>query len=198
LARQGLRIILLALLAGIGPVLTACASDDPKGDAGGRIDIYRTSDMDRTSNRAHAPSLWEFSDLVAEALVADLTQIDRIVRKPTRAVLEMGDLDNRTNTPTADFEAVQSRIRGKLLTSRLVRDHFMIVEDAARVDRQADRVVGEHQGTNLYDPEDTYLLMGNFYESGRGNTRRYYFEFSLVHLASREIVDNWHYDLAQD
>ena len=71
LARQGIRIILLFLLAGIGPVLTACVSDDPKGDAGGRIDIYRTSDMDRTSNRAHAPSLWEFSDLVAEALVAE-------------------------------------------------------------------------------------------------------------------------------
>ena len=159
------------------------------------MDIYRTSDADRASRSAHAPSLWEFSDLVAEALISDLTQIDRIRRKSTRAVLEMGDLKNRTNTPTADFEAVQHRIRGKLLTSRLVRDHFMIVEEAARVDAQADGALG---GTDLYDPDDTFLLLGNFYESGRDDTRRYYFEFSLVHAASREIVDNWHYDLGQN
>ncbi len=180
-------------------VLSAgCASKKAEGDDGSRINIYRTTEADRDSQHAHAPSLWEFSDLVAESLISDLTHIDSIRRKPSRVVVEMGDLNNRTNTPTADFEAVQHRIRGKLHSSRLIRDHFMIVENATRIDREMERVAGENRGTALYDPEDTYLLMGSFYESGRPDTRRYYFEFNLVHLASREIIENWHYDLAQE
>lgn len=186
---------MLVICAVSATLVSACRSGQVEGDAGGRMDIYRTTDADRASSMAHAPSLWEFSDIIAESLITDLTEIDRIRRKSTRAVLEMGDLNNRTDTPTADFEAVQHRIRGKLLTSRLIRDHFLVVESVSRIDGQAN---GAFQGSDLYDPEDTFLLLGNFYESGRDRTRRYYFEFSLVHVASREIVDNWHYDLAQN
>ena len=52
-------------------------------------------------------------------------------------------------------------------------------------------------GTAQYDPKITYVLQGDFFESDRGERRQYYFEFKLTNLATREIVFNKHFDLAQ-
>ena len=164
------------------------------------MDIYRSTAADVASPAVSAPELWAYSDQVAEALVRDLTNIDRIRSAPTRVALELGDLRNKTNTPTTDFEAIQHRIRGKLMRSKIIRDQFIVVEDPHRMDREKTRVSGEDAGatsTARYDPQVTYLLMGDFFESRRGPTRRYYFEFKLTNLASREIIFNENYDLAQ-
>lgn len=189
-----LTMILLAL------VVTGCRSGPPRDTTGGRIDPYRTTDADHASSSASGAALWEYSDRVAESLVRDLSELDRIRTAPTRVVLELGNLRNRTNTPTGDFELIQHRIRGKIRKSRLIRDHFLIVDDPQRMDSEKQRIIGggdDSTGTARYKAEETYVLMGDFFESRRGLTRRYYFEFKLTHLASRELIFNESYDLAQ-
>jgi len=176
--------------------LPACRSRTPQGDTGGRIDPYRTTAADRASASASGPAMLEFSDQVAESLARDLASIDRIRSTPQRVALELGDLNNRSNTPTADFEMIQHRIRGRLLQSRLIRDHFIIPDDPQRMDREQQRLGGDG-ATARYSPDMTYVLLGDFFESRRQSTRRYYFEFKLTHLASRELVFSQSYDLAQ-
>ena len=190
-----LRLAIISVLA-FGAL--SCRKPPPRGSTGGRMDVYRSTAADVVSHKASAPELWVYSDQVAESLARDLADIDHIHSAPTRATLELGDLHNRTRTPTSDFEAIQYRIRGKLMKSRIIRDHFMIVEDPNRMDREKFRVAGEgNTGTARYAPDITYLLIGDFFESRRGSTRRYYFEFKLTNLASREIVFHKDYDLAQ-
>ncbi len=193
-SRTTLTLILLALL------VAGCRSGPPRGTTGGRIDPHRTTDSDRASSSASGAALWEYSDQVAEALVRDLSGLDRIRNTPTRVALEIGDLHNRTNTPTGDFELIQHHIRGKLQKSRLIRDHFLILADPHRMDSEKRRLTtseDDNTGTARYKPDQTYVLMGDFFESRRGSTRRYYFEFTLTHLASRELVFSESYDLAQ-
>jgi len=190
---------LVAAVAALGAAtsIAGCQSGPPQGSSGGRIDPYRSTAADRASSSASGPALLEFSDQVAMALARDLTSIDRIRSSPQRVALELGDLNNRTNTPTSDFEMIQHRIRGQLLKSKLIRDQFLILVDPQRMDREQQRLSGTEGPTARYSPEQTYVLMGDFFESRRGRTRRYYFEFKLTHLASREPVFNEFYDLAQ-
>ena len=192
--QRSLMLVLLALS------VAGCRSGPPRGTTGGRIDPYRTTAADRESSSASGAALWEYSDQVAEALARDLSDLDQIRAAPTRVVLELGDLRNRTNTPTGDFELIQHRIRTRLTKSRLIRDHFIIVDDPHRMDSEKRRLIGSDTGdtgTARYKPEDTYVLLGDFFESRRGSTRRYYFEFKLTQLASREMVWDSSYDLAQ-
>ena len=82
----------------------------------------------------------------------------------------------------------------------------MINANPGRMDDIRRRQVGEEEdlleegagdsGTARYDPNDIYLLSGEFHESGRGATRRYYFVFRVEHLGSGEIKLTEQYDLA--
>ncbi len=177
------------------------------GDSGGRIDPYRTTKADRRSDRASIPSLLEFCDQAAEDLAVQLADIPEIADAQYRQVLELGSIDNKTRTPTTDFMQIQRRLRSKLLKSRLIRDHFKVVESRQRMDRELSRVQGqeedllqEHtspQGTAKYDAGMTYVLQGDFYESNRGNRRQYYLNFKLTNLRTREIVFDSDFDLGQ-
>lgn len=176
---------------------TSCHKPAP-GNLGRPIDVYRSTVADVAPPRAIAHELWVFSDQVAEALVRDLVDIDQIRSYSTRAILELDDLHNRTNTSTTDFEAIQGRIRSKLMKSKIIRDHFMIVAAPYRMDHEKGHVVGKgNTATSRYASNITYMLMGNFFESRHGSMRRYYFEFTLVNLASHEIVFHNDYDLVQ-
>lgn len=188
----------LGLLA-VWVCLGGCQPTPPgPGTTGGRIDPYRTTGADRGAPEAHMPALLEYSDQVAAALARDLCKIDEIADAANRPVLELGDLYNKTATPTQDFELIQHRIRGHLLGSTLMKNNFTVVESAARMDRELKRVDAQPPDqTARYAAGDTYLLMGDFFETNRGPTRRYYFEFKLVHLASRRIVFHDEFDLAQ-
>lgn len=168
------------------------------GTTGGRMDPYRTTEADRGSHKANMPALLEYSDRVAEALVRQLADIEQIKNAPRPSVLELGNLRNLSRTPTQDFELIQHRIRGHLLASDFVPPRFKIVENASRMDRELRRVDahGSDQ-TARYDADDIYLLTGDFFESARDNSRRYYFEFKLVHLASRSILMLEQFDWAQ-
>jgi len=195
----------LAGAAMLAACVAACESNPPRretGDSGGRINPYATTSADRSSSAANAASLWEFSDQVADALAARIAQIPEVRDAPYKVVVELGDIENMTNTPRQDFELIQRRLRGRLLTSDTVTAKARFVEGARTMDREKERVqAGGGAGgmTDRYDERLTYVLRGSFYEStrGGGQVSRYYFEFNLVNLQSRDIVFNESFDLAQ-
>lgn len=198
----------LLALASAGLLAAGC-ENVPRGESGGRIDPYRTTASDRASNSASIPALMEFSDATAAALAQDLNEIDEIQALNTKAVLELGSLSNKTNTPSSDFEQIQARVRGQIFQSKLIRQHFIIVEGRGRMNTELGRVNGgggngdllqeggSGGGTARYDPKNTYVLQGDFFESNRGDRRQYYFEFKLTNLASRVIVFQKSFDLGQ-
>lgn len=181
----------------LSAAMLAGCQQTPRGSTGGRIDPYRTTAADEYSRSANMPSMLEYSERVAQSVAKDLASIEQIDTSSGKKILELGDLNNQTRTPTSDFELIQRRIRSQLLASDVVRNRFVIVEERQRMDRQQQRITGAAGGTATYNPEDTYILQGDFLEANRGSTRRYYFNFKLVNLASREIVFNEDYDLAQ-
>jgi len=204
--RVASRLSLVSAL--IGSVLLAggCQSGPPSGSTGGRIDPYRTTESDRRSDKASIPELLQFTDQAAEKFAAEVAKIPEVKQADTRLVMELGSIQNRTDTPTGDFEQIQRRLRSKLMSSDLITDRFMVVESRRRMNREMDRVQGEDRDllqegekreSAKYDPEITYVLQGDFYESERGDRRQYFFNFKLVNLASRSIVFNEDYDLAQ-
>jgi TolA-binding protein len=181
-------------------LLTGCGA--PKGDTGGRIDPYSSTDSDRRSSRASIPAMLEFGDQVSAGLAQQISEIEAVQRSQDKLVLELGSIDNHTSTPTTDFEQLRNRIRGQIFRSRLIRDNFLIVEGRQRMEAERQRVSGDTAqqaaaGTARYDPALTYVLQGDFYESVRGSRRQYYMEFKLTNLASREIVFQETFDLAQ-
>lgn len=197
-------------IIGCGLLVGGCAPNREVGQSGGRINPYATTGADEASGAASMPALYEYSDQVAEALVRRLSQIPEVTGSPTRVIVELGDLENHTTTPRSDFELIQRRLRGRLLSSDIVTANMKFVESVAAMDRELERVQGgetdplqrdlERGGrTDRYDPRHTYVLRGGFFESSRGggDTRRYYFEFNLVNLQDRSIVFNEPFDLAQ-
>lgn len=187
--------------------LTGCTRNESVGQSGGRINPYASTRADEASTAASMPSMLEYSDQVAEALVRRLGNIPEISQAPTRAVVELGAIENKTDTPRSDFELIQRRIRSKLINSDIASSNMKFVESVQAMDAEARRVRGgetdplqrDYSGgeTDRYDLRNTYVLRGGFFESQRGDTRRYYFEFNLVNAQDRGIVFNEPFDLAQ-
>ena len=169
----------------------------PTGSSGGRVDPYRTTSADRASTRANIPSLLEFSDIAAGRLILALPDIEAIKDDKDRKVLELGTISNSTQTPTGDFELMLNRLRGKLLKSDVIRKRFTVVMSRSRMQAEQDRTGATGQGPAAYNANHTYLLQGDFHEAVRLNRRQFYFQVTLTHLASREIVFQDDYDLGQ-
>lgn len=196
-----------ALALGVLGLAALAGCKTPQGNVGGRMDPYRTTYSDVASNQASMPDLYQFSDQTAAELAQQLAQIPEIEDSPSKVVLELGDILNKTDTSTQDFELIQRRLRSKLLTTRVLRDRVMFVEGRQRMDREMERIQGTDDadllqegtrggGTDRYPSRQTYLLQGDFLESVRGGVRRYFFNFKLTNLASREIVFDQYMDSA--
>lgn len=192
-------------VAVLGLTLVACGPK--KGTAGNRVEIYETTDADRNSDKMRLPDLTVSTDKTAQDLARDLADIREIKNSPTKVVLELGSIENRTrSTPSSDFKMMQRRLRGFLMRSNIVRDQFIIVERADRMEAEYNRVNLEEGGnllgdgadrnTSKYDKNITYVLQGDFFEAPRGSKSQYYWEFKLVNLGSRSIVFSSSYDLA--
>ena len=197
------------IVLGLGAVLVlgACAADPIAPGSSGRLDSYQTTRADRASDQASIPALLEFSDITADRLALEIADLRRIADADSRLLLELGTIENQTRTPSRDFEQIQRRLRSRLINSDVMRERFVIVEDLGRVERELERI-GAGGGDDLlqegrggqgatYDPEQTFVLSGDFFESRRDGRRQYWFEFRLIHVGSREIVHSSDFDLAQ-
>ncbi len=204
---QSVTVVGAAIMVTTAGLLTGCTRNQPVGNSGGRINPYATTRADEASEAANMAALWEYSDQVAQALARRIGAIPEITSAPTRVIVELGAIENQTNTPRGDFELIQRRLRSKLFSSDIVTANVKFVESVQAMDAEARRVQGGQtdplqrdyaQGqTDRYDLAQTYVLRGSFFESRRGDTRRYFFEFNLVNIQSRAIVFNEPFDLAQ-
>lgn len=203
--KLGQNLVLFVCTLCVAFVFTGCQS----GSTGGRIDPYSTTRGENRGGQVSMPALLEFSDETAEQLIYDLSSIPEIRDAPTQVVLELGDILNKTRSSTIDYELVQRKLRGKIQNSGLAREYFLIVENRQRMDREKARITGGGQpdllqegtgntGTAIYDPNITYVLQGSFLESVRSGVSRYYFEFSLTNLGSRQRVFGKDYVLGQE
>jgi hypothetical protein len=202
------RMITQCVLVAVALVLAGCQNRQPVGSTGGRIDPYRTTASDQASGRANIPSLLEFSEQTARRLAEDICQLDGIANSGgggasggasggQRQVLELGTITNLTQTPSSDFELIQNRLRGQLLRSDLVKRNFVVVMDRQRMTSEYERLGAVGADPARYDAANTYVLQGDFHEAIRGERRQYYFQFVLTNLATRQIVFQDDYDLAQ-
>lgn len=153
--------------------------------------------------------LMQFCDETAEALVKELSSIPEVTSARQRLVLELGGINNKTETSVSDYFMIQRRLQGKLTQSDILKAAFMIVETPERIDAENRRIYGDASGgllqdvkavpgRNRYDPNISYVLTGDFYQATRLNQRRYLFQFSLTNLASGKIVFQKSYDDARE
>jgi hypothetical protein len=174
--------------------LVGCENPTPPG----RIDSYSTVKEEGHASGANVPSMLEFSDQVSQKLMQDVSSTPEFRDSPTQLVISLGDINNKTNTPTTDFELIQTRIRSQLLGSRTFRNQFIVIADRERIQRQMDQRTGDPgQSVQRYDPAITYLLLGDFLEANREGRSQYLFSFSLTNLKSGVIVFEKSYDLGQ-
>ena len=188
-------------------VLMAVGCSSPNtGSSGGRIDSYSTTGSELRADAPNIAALLEFSDQAAELFAQEMVDLPEIRGAQYRQVLELGSIQNKTRTPTSDFELIQNRVRNTLSKSKMVRNSFRIVQSRARSEAELARIQGQLDdllqegtgaGVRIDDPATIYVLQGDFFESRRGDRRQYYFNFQLTNLQSREIVLNEDYDLGQ-
>jgi len=172
--------------------LSAC-NQGPSGRQGGNVDPYeqvRGTSRDRAVNDV---TLLEFTDQVTQSLAERIPTIPDIKNAPTKPVIAVGAITNRTNTPTSDFAAVRSQIFTDMVNST-VAQHADILDTLEVMDEQMARYAQPGRGvpnSARYDPNITYILNGEFSEISRGENGRsstYVFNWRLVNLGTSKTV----------
>lgn len=187
----------IALLL-VAATLVAAGCDTP----GRRIDVSETTEAELNSERILPVALIEFSSQAPQRLTQDLAALPIIRDTPGPVTVFLGDIDNRTGVVSSnDFEMAMSRMRNRLINSNVASSKIRWVERRARMQRLAERervASGEYLADpEDYDPKTTYVLNGDFYRVGRGDTNQYYMQFNLVHFGSNQIVWTDDYDVKQ-
>jgi len=184
--------------------LCGCSNTAQKGNSEGRTDPYRGTAADAADPAAHTVALLEFANASGQELAAEFLSLPAIKDAKYRVVIEMGSIQNHTRTPSSDFAQVQRRVFLTLAQSDLVRKGAKVVENKARMERDAASVsappqtdpVGRDQpvsaggSVDTYALKDTYFLQGTFSEMSRGGGSQstYQFDVTLTNAQSREIV----------
>lgn len=203
------RVIGVGAVVGAAMVLGAC--QPLPGSTGGRVDPVGTTRAEASDPQVLPSALFEFSDRVSEQLARDLRGI-RDLQGDQKLTIVFGDIRNRTGiVPTSDFEAFQTRVRGRLMQSGVVRDNVRFVEVRERVDdliqretgtagRKQARSEGRYLERSELDPATTYFLNGDMFRVDRGGERvnLYLLNYTLVNMQDGAIVwQNTPYEIKQ-
>lgn len=196
------RVAVAALLAAmlVGPLGLVGCDNPPRGDRGGRVGTTDTHRWQSERAQVLPASLIEFSDMVAERLARDIIEdTPRITDADERVTVILGDINNRTQIVSSnDFEMMLRRTRNNLNNAPVTRDRLRFVEDRARMQDLAEREgIAREDGTSgpdLYDPETTYTLNGDFFRVSRGGVNLYYMEVQVSHFATNEQVFSTAYE----
>jgi len=179
-------------------VLAGCEASNPSG----RMGVSETNIDEAESPKALPAVLVEFSDQVARQLTSDIAELPRLREGEEKATILFGNLKNQTQvTSTNDFELMTARLRDNLINSEFARKHVRFFADRDRMRRLArQQEVGSKQGfkgPDPYDPNNTFMLNGDFYRLRRGDVNQYYLRFELVHAATGETIFSNAYDSKQ-
>jgi len=191
---------LLSVLSLAVLLSAACGTTPERGDDGGRIEVSDTTAADRYSTSVSSVTLLEFADQVAERLAKRVPSIQEIEAKPYRVLIELGDIQNSTNTSPRDFETIRRRIFLSMVNNPQITNTAQINQHPSRTARQAGAFKGEEpkdlmdEGIETrstageYRLEDTYTINGTFGEIKRAGISTYIFDVTMVNLSTREIV----------
>lgn len=194
------RVVGLGL--GVSSLLVLAGCSPPKGQDNYRVEPTDTTRAERNSPQVTVTELTEFSDQVVSQLTEDLKTVPEL-NQGYRATIVFGDMVNKTGiVSTTDFEAFRSRIRQKLLQSRMVLQNIRFVEDRAKLESLQNREFGGNrdilqegarsgQGRQL-NADYTFFLNGEFYRVNRDSrteTSNYYgLSFNLMRANDGEVV----------
>jgi len=155
------------------------------------------------------PVAWlEFSDLSAEQLIADLSQLPEF-SGPYRCTVIFGDIINKTGVvSTAEFEQFRTRFRGLLVNSRDFRKVAVFRSSRQQMEEIRRREIGEEEDllqegragstARPLNPDYTYVLGGEMYATRRADSALYSLSLQLYNFASNELVwQNIPYDVKQ-
>lgn len=195
------RVVWLGLGASLLLALIGCASP-PRGQDNYRVEPTDTTRAERNSPQVTTTELTEFSDQVVAQLTEDLKSIPEL-NQGYRATIVYGDMVNKTGiVSTTDFEAFRTRIRSKLLQSRMVLQNVRFVEDRAKLEALQNREFGGNrdvlqegsrsgQGRQL-NADYTFFLNGEFNRvnrDGRTEQSNYYLlTFNLMRANDGEVI----------
>lgn len=195
------RVVGMGLGASVVVALTGCSSP-PRGQDNYRVEATDTTRAERNSPQVTVTELTEFSDQVVAQLTEDLKTVPEL-NQGYRATIVYGDMVNKTGiVSTTDFEAFRSRIRQKLLQSRMVLQNVRFVEDRAKLEALQNREFGgsrdvlqegsrSGQGRQL-NADYTFFLNGEFYRvnrDGRTEQSNYYgLSFNLMRANDGEVI----------
>ena len=150
---------------------------------------------------ADTVTLTDFSNRVSQAIAMRISSMPSIQQSPTKVVIQLGGMENRSRTPVSDFEQIRRRVFAGLVNSDIVRRYADIVESPEILDAQRQRLAGgAGVGTaGRYDPNINYVLQGFFSEQERlrGGVSNYYLEMSLTNLQTGRIEFVEQYDFKQ-
>lgn len=190
------------LLACCGMVGCQSQAYGPSGRQTGHVDPYENVKGTERDRAVSEVTLLEFADQVTQTMSERIPQVADIKNSPNKVVIAVGDIANRTKTPSNDFVAIRSQIFSDLVNSSVanVADILETIEvmdqQMARYAPQAgsnrlDERVAPPAGAARYDPRETYILNGDFSEISRGEAGRastYLFNCRLVNLGTSKVV----------
>lgn len=198
---RGLRITAGAIGAGALAALAGCSTNPQTvyGDSGGRIGVSESTAADRYGREVSSVTLVEFADQVAQSLPARITSIPEISGREREAVIYLGEIENRTRTPSSDFRTVQQMISHDITNSPVMRRHAVVYNDPARVRDWQDRFTSDGPGWSgaslntaqgIFPAEDVFLLNGEMGEISRGNgeVSLYVFDITLVRATDGRVI----------
>ncbi|GJQ30602.1 MAG: hypothetical protein HBSAPP03_24860 [Phycisphaerae bacterium] len=193
-----------AVIGGGLVVGVAACNAPPKGERTHRIEPNDTTRAESRSPQVQPAALIEFSDQVAQQLVADIVALPEF-NSGQRVNVVFGDIVNKTMiVPTMDFEAFRTRVRQKLINSNVARSRIRWIESRAKMEELRQLELGGAEGatgsTTPLNPGMTYFLNGEMYRVDRGNQaiNLYMMSFNLSNAQSREMIwTNTPYEIKQ-
>lgn len=198
------------VLLSLGAV-SGCTQYGPRGDTGGIVPSDERISGTNRDPAASAEELLAFADQVAKAASARIADTPEVQGSPTRVVIALGDITNRSNTSRSDLQTVRRRMFTSLMRSEVVRKNVMFVESKELVNaafnrerppEPLDRLDERRTPTALppsYDPNIIYYLNVEFGELNRGGGRvsTYVADATLMNVGSGQIVFAEQYDFKQ-
>lgn len=201
-----------AVVCTLSCLLCACSNSGPSGNPLG-ADPYKSRGAAESDPGVSQVAMLEMCDRAAQAIASRIDDVMRNQeRRTTKAVIEIGIIENQTRTPASDFELLRRRLCDRLINSDVVRNVAKVMAEPEHMDQQAARfrqaqrddlldegTAQQGAATNRYSAGDTYLLNGYYGESTRagGAVSQYFFQVTLVNLKTREQVFSEPFDLSQ-
>ena len=162
--------------------LAACQTGPPpnRGTSGYRMDPTSDSPAEAGVLAPRSADLINATDQMARDIARRLDITDRT--SPPR--IFVGEIENRTSAPNADYQVFLARLRSQLNSSG-AREGLEFVRERGYIEQQRTREYGGKDPSSsamAYESRADYVLTCEVYDLPRGGTNYYLLNYQLVQL----------------